>query len=37
MSYLPGPEYGGKLVLAGLLALFISIAGLVGVAIRRRP
>jgi hypothetical protein len=37
LSYLPGPEYGGKLVLAGLLALFVSIAGLVRVAMRRRP
>jgi hypothetical protein len=35
-SYLPDRAFGVKLAFAGLIALFVSIGGLVRVALRRR-
>jgi hypothetical protein len=35
-SFLPGQEFGVKIFVAGLVALMVSVGGLVTLAIRRR-
>jgi hypothetical protein len=34
--FLPDPDVGARLVVAGLIALVICVAGLIAVAVRRR-